>query len=67
MAKNKKEAKTELKEQVEKAPEAKYKYLCPACSNTAIETSNKMLDVSVNCQSCAALIRLDDPKRYVRL
>lgn len=59
MNKIKKEVKAEAK-----APQAKYQYLCPACTDVAIETSNKMLDVSVNCAKCGKLIKLDDPKRY---
>jgi len=62
MAKHKEVKKTEVK-----APVAKYKYLCPACSNTAIETSNKMLDVDVDCQSCGKLIKLNDAKRYIKI
>lgn len=49
------------------APAPKYKYLDPACSGTAIETSNKMLDVEVDCQNCGKRITLDDENNYVAL
>ena len=44
-----------------------YEYQCPACTNVAIETSNQMLGVSVNCQKCGKLIELDDVKRYRKI
>lgn len=47
-----------------KAPALKFEYLCPACTNVALKTSNKMLGVDVNCQACGKLIKLDDEKRY---
>lgn len=46
------------------APELKFGYQCPACTNIAINTSNKMLGVEVDCQSCGKHIKLDDPERY---
>lgn len=45
----------------------KYKYLCPACSNTAIETTNTMLGVKVQCVSCETFIVLDEKDRYIKL
>lgn len=50
-----------------KAPEVKYKYLCSACSDTAIETSNKMLGVKVNCKNCDTLISVNDVTRYIKI
>ena len=44
-----------------------YEYQCPACTNVAIETSNKMLGVQVNCKKCGKLIDLDDVKRYRKI
>ena len=41
-----------------------YKYQCPACTNTAIETTNKMLGVNVVCKSCDKVIVLTEPDRY---
>lgn len=48
-------------------PEKKYSYQCPACTNPAIETSNKMMGVQVNCQHCGKLITLDDGDRYSKV
>jgi len=60
--------KTEQKHVEAKAPtKMKFQYLCPACSDVAIETSNKMLDVSVDCKKCGKLIKLDDEKRYIKI
>ena len=47
-----------------KAPATKFVYFCPACSDIAIRTSNKMLGVHINCMNCDKLITLDDKKRY---
>lgn len=57
------------KKEIEAKPtaKAKFKYLCPACSDVAIETSNKMLGVSVDCAKCGKLIKLDDEKRYIKI
>lgn len=49
------------------APALVYEYQCPACTNTAIKTSNKMLGVQVNCQKCNKLIKLDDVNRYKKV
>jgi len=49
------------------APTPKYKYLDPACSGTAIETSNKMLNVEVDCKNCGKRLTLDDENNYVAL
>lgn len=50
-------------------PKAKLKlrYQCPACTNTAIETSNKMMGIEVDCAACGKRIKLDDPERYFEL
>jgi predicted RNA-binding Zn-ribbon protein involved in translation (DUF1610 family) len=48
-------------------PVAKYKYLCPACTNVAIQSSNKMLGVEVECNYCGKLIKLEDEGRYIEL
>jgi len=61
MAKSKKEV------AVKSVPSKVYEYQCPACTNVAIETSNKMLGVKVNCQKCGKLIELDDVKRYRKI
>ena len=45
----------------------RYAYLCPACTNTAIQTTNKMLGVEVDCQACGKRIKLDEVKRYINL
>jgi len=45
----------------------RFRYQCPACSNDAVHTSNKMLGVEVDCMNCGKRIELDDPKRYMSL
>jgi len=50
-----------------KTPTLKYGYLCPACTNVAIETSNKMIGPKIDCQKCGKLITLDDKDRYKEL
>ena len=62
MAKNKKVKETKVIN-----PSAKYKYQCPACTNVAIRTSNKMLDVEIDCMSCGKRIKLDDLNNYTEL
>lgn len=49
------------------APKAKFVYQCPACTEDAIETSNKMLGVSVNCMNCAKLIELTSKDNYRKI
>lgn len=49
------------------APALQFEYLCPACSGIAIETSNKMLDVEIDCRNCGKRIKLDDPERYKKI
>lgn len=60
-------AKKENKKVEAEAPAVKFKYLCPACSGVAIETSNEMLDVEIDCKSCGKRIKLDDPERYQKI
>lgn len=48
-------------------PVLKFRYACPACTEVAIKTSNKMLGVLVNCQACGKQIKLDDKKRYQKI
>ena len=48
-------------------PKPKYKYLCPACTDTAIETSNRMTGIKIDCQTCGKLIELVDMTRYIKL
>lgn len=62
MAKKKKK-----KEKVTGLEPLQYEYLCPACSKTAVKSSNKMLDVQIICESCEKSIMLDDEKRYKKL
>jgi predicted RNA-binding Zn-ribbon protein involved in translation (DUF1610 family) len=52
--------------QTKEAPK-KFKYACPACTNTAIETTNKMLGVEVDCQNCGIRIKLDDENAYIKI
>lgn len=59
--------KSEVKEAKQEKVVLAFRYLCPACTNVAIETSNCMLGVKVNCKSCGKLITLDDLKRYQKL
>lgn len=63
MAKTKKETK-ENKATDEKMA---FAYSCPACSQVAIETSNKMLGVEVDCKACGKRIKLDNPDLYKKL
>lgn len=42
----------------------KFQYMCPACSKIAIQTSNKMLGVEVDCVECGTRVKLDDKNRY---
>ena len=49
------------------APANQFSYACPSCGKVAIETSNKMLGVNVNCASCGVEVRLDDEGRYTEL
>jgi len=55
------------KEKVVKQPKNRFYYICPACTNKAIETSNKMLGVNVNCASCGKLISLNNARNYKKL
>lgn len=48
-------------------PKKVYEYLCSACSDVAIQTSNKMLGVSIDCANCGTLIELNDAKRYKKI
>lgn len=48
-------------------PKAKYAYQCPACTETAIETSNKMLGVQVVCPNCGKTIVLENENNYSEL
>lgn len=63
MAQSKSEEKR-IEVQQEAAPKANFAYTCPACTNVAIETSNKMLGVEVDCQSCGKRITLDNEDLY---
>ncbi len=54
------------KKQEEKVAKMQYRYICPKCTNTAIETSNKMLGVEVDCKSCGNRIVLDNVKNYIQ-
>lgn len=51
----------------ELSPAPKFRYVCPACTNTAVETSNKMLGVSVPCTHCGAIVKLDNEQNYIPL
>lgn len=61
-----KKTKTEKKEDT-KQPKAKYVYQCPACTEDAIETSNYMLGVAINCINCGKLIELNNKKSYRKI
>lgn len=50
-----------------KAESLQYAYNCPACTGVAIETSNKMLEVEIDCAACGKRIHLDDEKRYRKI
>lgn len=50
-----------------KAKSESFRYLCPACTNDAIVSSNKMIGVEVDCQHCGKRIKLDDPQRYLKI
>lgn len=66
MTKHKVEAAEEAK--VADAPVAPlFRYACPRCTNTAIETTNKMTGVDVTCKSCGNVITLDDLNNYFPL
>ena len=68
MAKEKKITKTVTKPVVVKpAPVAKFRYLCPACTNNAVESSNKMMGVKVTCPNCGHEIVTDDANRWLNL
>ena len=60
-------AKKQEKLQNETQPELLFRYVCPKCGKTAIKTSNKMLGVKINCESCGVLFRLDDEKAYKKI
>ena len=66
-ASDKPKVEAEAAPKVAAAPPVKFKYLCPACKKTAIETSNKMLGVDVVCKSCGKKVKLDDVKNYQKL
>jgi len=57
---------TKKQEKKEVVAKMQYRYICPKCTNTAIETSNKMLGVDVDCKSCANRITLDNEKNYAK-
>ncbi|MCG3176840.1 MAG: hypothetical protein MOGMAGMI_01804 [Candidatus Omnitrophica bacterium] len=48
-------------------PKLKYAYQCTACTETAIETSNKMLGVQVECKNCKRVIELQKEDNYKTL
>lgn len=48
-------------------PKLKYKYACPACTGTAIETSNIMLGVEIDCKNCGTRIKLDSKEAYQKI
>jgi len=50
-----------------KAPEVKYRYVCPACTNTAVESSNQMLGIEIDCKSCGKHIALSSLGNYIKL
>jgi len=61
-------AKKELTKIISKpAPKAKFKYLCPACTNVAIESSNKMMGVKITCKVCGKEIVLNELNRWVKI
>ena len=49
------------------APQVKFKYLCPACTGIAIESSNQMMGVKVTCERCGKDIMLDDATRWLKI
>lgn len=60
-------AKSDSADHVDESPRALFRYVCPACTNTAVETSNKMLGVSVPCQHCGQIVKLDNEQNYIPL
>ena len=54
-------------EEIKQPVKMKFRYACPACTGTAIETSNKMLGVDVDCQNCGTRIKLDDENAYIKI
>lgn len=65
MAKKKSKVKEEKAEA--QAPEPKFVYQCPSCTQDAIATSNKMLDVEVDCAHCGKRVKLDNEDNYRKL
>lgn len=58
---------TTTKNEEPKIEKKLYRYVCPACTGTAIETTNKMLGVQVQCISCGKLITLNQEANYIKL
>lgn len=54
----------DYKAKLQDIPELKFEYSCPRCTRVAIQTSNKMIGVTVPCSSCGEMITLDDETRY---
>lgn len=67
MAKAKKVKETKVSKPKKAQLALRFRYACPACTKVAIKTTNKMLGVSINCQACGKLIKLDDEKRYQKI
>lgn len=48
-------------------PTLRYAYRCPACTQDAIQTSNLMLGVHVDCMNCGMNVLLDNEGNYKKL
>lgn len=47
-------------------PKLKYRYMCPACTNDAIKSSNKM-NAKITCQHCGHDIVTSDLDRWQKI
>ena len=44
-----------------------YGYRCPACTEVALKSSNKMMGIDTTCQKCGKTIKLDNEQNYFTL
>lgn len=45
---------------------SKFRYVCPACTNTAFESTNKMVSIKMTCEKCGKEI-ITVEENYIKL
>lgn len=64
--KNAKVEKESKFENTENTNVKRFRYVCPACTNTAILTSSKMIGIKITCEKCAKEI-ITVEENYIKL